>query len=192
MIIFMLKTLLITLLLVMLSMPFWPHKFSFSLSSAGYRREYRWRNICFFIESAVLGFVLICFAPLIKNFFDWLFALGIVSWLIGFVPAPITYTVNVLVIIITNMLIALFFLTAKKIFRAFLDKRVFNDISKKNEEKDEILEEIESTPIKKENESFFKRLKQLRHDSVLVFKNTIRKKDATVFSSDYVALKSSD
>ncbi len=187
-----LKILAIIVILALLCLPFFPHKFSFSLASVGYTKSRRWRNICFVLETIFLGLLLLCFAPLLKNLLDWLLKLGLLSWLIGLIPARAVYTVSVAVIILSNLIIAYIFLVAKKILRAFLDSTFFKNSKNSSEDtSDKKRKKITSPPQnageKKNRDSFLKRLKLLRRDSVLVFKNVSKNKNVKVISSDYIA-----
>lgn len=186
MIFILLKVLAIAIILAVLSLPFWPYKFSFSLSSVGYRHEYKWRNICFFIESLLLAFIIVCFAPLIKNLFDWLFGLGFVKWFTKFIPKRVTYAVSVLIIIASNILITAIFVGVKKFFRSVLDRTVFKNTPIINNTKDKKRKKSKIEPSKKDKDSMLKRLKQLKRDSILVFKNEKKKKAGAVVSSDYM------
>ena len=124
---FVFKAAAILIILASMCLPFFPKKFGFSLRSPEYERENRWRNICFVIETVIISCVLLCIAPYIKDVFDWFFNLKWMAWFKNQLNDRFVYTVDVIAIIITNMLICYFFLYIKSIFRAILDKYAFGN-----------------------------------------------------------------
>ncbi len=168
-----LKIVSVAAILLLLCLPFFPRKFKFSLASSGYTRSDRWKNICFVIETVILGSLLLCITPFIKNLLDWFFNLGFIRWLIDFVPGRFVYTVDVAVIIITNLIVCAIFLITKKNLRLILDAKIFKDSTSDTDNDKKSGKGKKNKKNKKavvgSDRRSDKRLKQLRRDSVLVF-----------------------
>lgn len=176
-----LKILCIAAVAVAMCLPFFPGKFKFSLASVNYGKNERWKNILFVCETVALGSVILCIASLIKQFFSWFFSLEFILEIADFIPDNVNYTFDVITILITNIFVCIIFLFVKNFLRTFLDKKVFtqqNSVSKTQNKK----------APKKENDKpdrSEKRLRSLRHKSVLVFKSRQETHDENVSVSDY-------
>ena len=83
---FIFKVFAIAAILAVLCLPFFPGKFRFSLASAGYSGKERWKNICFVLETLLVGSVILCFAPYIKGGLQWLFDTKLMRWINDFIP----------------------------------------------------------------------------------------------------------
>lgn len=186
---FIFKVFAIAAILAVLCLPFFPGKFRFSLASAGYSGKERWKNICFVLETLLVGSVILCFAPYIKGGLQWLFDTKLMRWINDFIPDRFEYIVSVTVILAVNILVCLAFVYLKKIVRALLDTWVFKQSSedkKDKKKKDKKKGKNKVTDEKDGNDKSEKRLKQLRRDSILVFgKKNKNKAEKGVIASDY-------
>ncbi len=123
------KILLMAAVLVIMSLPFFPGKYKFSLASAGYSKKDRWKNLMFVFETMLVSSVLLFVAPYIKYFLKWLLSLGFMKWLMAYIPERVTYAIDVAIVLIANLAVCLIFFAVKKVFRAFLDRKVFKESS---------------------------------------------------------------
>lgn len=181
-----LKALLMAAILVIISLPFFPSKLKFSLSSMSYKKEERWKNILFVAESFVLSTVLLCITSLLKQFYLWFFNLKFMLKLLDGASVRNNYITEVIVILLSNIAAGIIFIVAKKIFRYILDTKVFtkqngNIINKKpNAAKKQ--QTNENKQDRSEN-----RLRSLRQNSVLVFDENNLKENEAVIVSDYLS-----
>ena len=181
-----LKALLIAAILVIISLPFFPSKFKFSLSSMSYKKEERWKNILFVAESFVLSTVLLCITSLLKQFYLWFFNLKFMLRLLDGASVKNNYITEVIVILLSNVAAGIIFIVAKKVFRYILDTKVFtkqngNIINKKpNVAK-------KQKPNENKQDRSEKRLRSLRQNSVLVFGENNMSENEAVVVSDYLS-----
>ncbi len=188
---FIFKILAIAAVLVVLCLPFFPSKFKFSLASAGYSGKDRWKNICFVLETFLVGSILLCIAPYVKRFLLWLFDTKAMQWLNNLIPDRFEYIAQVATIIVVNLAVCLLFLFIKKCLRTLLDSKVFKQVSEEDKNKSK-KKDKKGKKIAKDNRSdnakdtSEKRLRQLRRESLLVFgKNRKKAAEKGVIASDY-------
>lgn len=174
-------------ILVLLCLPFFPMRFKFSLASPGYDKKDRWRNICFVIEVLCIATVLLWVTPYIKNAFNWFFDLGFMRWLVDLIPDRLVYGIDIIVLIATNIGICLVILMLKNILRAILDDRVFKNYVPSSSAKKKKKKKNKNAEEKAKKHAMEKRLKQLRRESVLVFRNHKKTAEKTPVVSDYKA-----
>lgn len=187
---FIFKMIAIVAILLLTCLPFFPKKFKFSLASPGYTEKDRWKNICFVLETVLLGLVLLCIAPFIRNGLDWFFNLGFMRWIVDLFPERFVYIVDVVVIIISNLLVCALFLFVKKLFRNFLDTKIYKGaaVNPGDNKKKKAANKNKKTPQVQKNDKDCseKRLQRLRRDSVLVFgRGQKNKKNPNVIAADY-------
>lgn len=194
---FVFKILAIAAVLAVLCLPFFPSKFKFSLASAGYSGKERWKNICFVLETFLVGSMLLCLAPYLKRFLVWLFDTKIMRWLTNIIPDRLEYIADVVTIIAVNLAVCILFLFIKKSLRRLLDTKVFKDSGerqddKKSGKKDKKKNKKTAAESSSESKDVSeKRLRLLRRDSVLVFGRNKRKAAKKgVIASDYRIEKS--
>lgn len=166
------KVLLMLLVLFLLSLPFLPWRIKFTLISNRYDKRRNWRNIAFVLETAVVGGVLLCFAPLLKELCDWFLEQKLMQWLMDRVSDRAVYVVEAVGIIVLNFALGFLFVIIKKIFRGILDMFVFRkdpeDLERKEKKKQQKAknknrrQETQQDPQRKD-------LRKLRRDSILVF-----------------------
>ena len=113
------------LILLLLGLPYLPWNVKFTLCSARYLKKHSWKNIAFVLETLVVGAVLLCIAPLLKAFFMWLFNLGFMKWILDKLSARTTYSIESVVILALNFVLAFLFVIVKNSFRGALDAFVF-------------------------------------------------------------------
>ena len=182
-----LKFLCIILNLIVLSLPFFPRKFGFSLASMSYEKKESWKNILFVAETAFLSGIMLSLAALLKKAYLWFFNLNFMLRLIDGASVRKNYLTEVLVIILSNITICMIFFIVKSVFRKFLDEKVFesggNNSNKKNSkgnQKKVVADEIDKSE---------KRLRLLRKKSVLVFGDKESSEDDVVVAEDYLSEK---
>ena len=185
------KIIFMLLVLFLLSLPFLPWKVRCTLISARYEKKDRWKNIAFVIETLVVGAMLLCLAPLMKSFFTWLFNLEFMAWLLDKIPGRTLYMLDAIIIFLLNLIIAFLFVYAKKILRDFLDRYVFKDNAKTDDEDEKKKKQRRKAKnrarYQKNNQTGQRKdLKKLRKDSVLVFgKTKTAARVEKVFPSDF-------
>lgn len=188
---FLLKIVCMLIVVLLFCLPFFPRKFRFSLAALGYDGADRWKNLLFVIETGLLVVVFLSLAPLINGFFNWFFELGAIKWLIDQIPGRVTYVINVVKILASNLLSCLVFFVVKNVLRRFLDKKVFkqsasNDRHTANDKKKRPAKPRTDDSTSDRSE---KRLRLLRRLSVLVFNRGKVQEDPGVVVSDYTLEK---
>ncbi|MBQ9975787.1 MAG: hypothetical protein IJP16_04685 [Clostridia bacterium] len=187
---FTLKILAILTVMVIFSLPFFPSKFSFSLAHEGYDKPRTWRNLAFVFESGLVGFLILCVAPLIKNLLHRFFALKWIKFLVDrFVGERIEYCFDVLVVIASNLVIIWCFLIVKRIVRALLDKLVYNETRDSNKKDKKRKQKKDKNKKKDERDTSEKRLRRLRADSVIKPKGDASDKEVKTYSKEYIKKK---
>jgi len=195
---FFVKILLMLLVLFLLAIPFLPWKITgLTLFAKRYEKKNSWKNIAFVLETLVVGGILLCFAPLLKVFFNWLFELKLFAWLLSKISDRTVYTVDAIVVFALNFALAFAFVFVKNLFRSILDRFVFKDTgadegdkqrkkSKKQKRKDKNRARYQAQHAEKER----KDLKKLRRESILIFGKTAKDKSVEkVNPSDFKVTK---
>lgn len=189
------KIILMLLVLFLLSLPFLPWKIKFTLISDRYEKKENWKNIAFVIEAMVVGAILLSVAPLLKIFFKWFFGLKFMQWVLDKIPGRTQYTVEAIIILALNFILAFLFVYVKKFSRGILDKFVFKEQKNPEEDEKKAKKKKQKQRRKAKNRARHqqkndpqqrKDLKKLRKDSILVFGN--QKSEARVegvIASDY-------
>ncbi|MBR6593589.1 MAG: hypothetical protein IKK83_00185 [Clostridia bacterium] len=188
-----LKIIAIIAILLLMCLPFFPAKFSFSLASKSYDGKERWKNLWFVIETAIVSVFLVTFAPYIKNALEAFFNLGFMQWLKDLLPERFVYSIDVVVLIAVNLGICFLFLFFKKLLRIVLDRLIrtgggsSNLGTGKNKGNQKQFSPNKKTGGKDVSD---KRLRILRKNSVLVFgKGKKDVKGQTAKLGDYTAVK---
>ncbi len=100
----MLKILLMILILVLLVLPFLPVKAPFTLYFFNYPEKKRPKNLVYIAGTMVIILLAMALMPYVLRFASWFASLGIIKWILKFVPAYATYSSKILNSIFVNIL----------------------------------------------------------------------------------------